>query len=578
MEVSPHRVGNGGEGLSCLTMEDTTREHRAQAAGAESEGAPVESEQASTEQVAKSTGMMSALIFLSRVTGFVRTWAMAFALGNTVLAASYSLARNLPDMIYELVAGGVLATAFLPIYLQQRNTRSREAANAYASNLLSLVIVFLGGISVLASVFAPQVILTQSLFNNESSATIDNAVWLFRFFAFQILFYGINAVFSGLLNAERSYFWPSICSVFMNLVNIVMFFGYPFVKNFGETVGLLWLAIGTTLSIAVMAFVQVPALKKAGFRFHFGIDFHGEGLRETLQLALPAIACTAINLVSLSLANSVALSIADNGPASVSYAKMWYMFPYGVLGVALSTAMYTEMSNAMSRKDYATFKKQLNMGLRTTWLLIIPMAAMLFVCATELIGLYTAGSFTAEDVAPVAELLRAWSFALPLYAGYMFLYRAFSSLKDLKTVAKCRLVLTVVQVLVYMLAGGVIAIDGWDGIGLPALALGDFVLYLLMIVSLLLILRHRIGSFGFKDLAVATVKVIVASVAGALIAGLVEHGMSTVFNVYTIAGSLVVLVVTGVVGLAAIVVFCRLLGVNEIEGAIKAVLRRLRKK
>ena len=75
-------------------------------------------------QVARSTAMMSGLTLVSRATGFIRTWAMAFALGNTVIAASYSLANNLPNMIYELVAGGVLSTAFLPIYLQQRNARS----------------------------------------------------------------------------------------------------------------------------------------------------------------------------------------------------------------------------------------------------------------------------------------------------------------------------------------------------------------------------------------------------------------------------------------------------------------------
>lgn len=528
------------------------------------------------KQVAKSTGMMSALILFSRVTGFVRTWAMAFALGNTLLAASYSLANNLPNMIYELVAGGVLSTAFLPIYLQQRNRRSREAANDYASNLLSLALVALGVIAVAASIFAPQVILTQSLFSSADNGTVQNAVLLFRFFAFQILFYGINAVFSGLLNAERSYFWPSVCSVFMNLISILMFFGFPFVSQAGELPGVLWLGIGTTLSVAVMAFVQVPALRRCGFRFRLHIDIHGEGLRETVRLALPAIACTAINLVSLSFANSVALDIADNGPASVNYAKMWYMFPYGVLGVALSTALFTEMSDAMSRKDHDAFKRHLNFGLRTTWLLIIPMAVMLFVCASELIGLYAAGRFTAADIGPVAQLLRAWAITLPLYAGEMYLYRAFSSLKDLKTVALCNLFFTVVQVLVYMVAGGVIQLPGlpFHSIGLPALALGDAVFYALMILALLLVLRRRIGSFSFGSLAASTAKVSIASILGGAIAFFVETGMSGIVDTTAIGGAFVALVVTGVIGLAAIVVFCRILHVDEVTAILGKVAGR----
>ena len=339
-----------------------------------------------TKSIARSTAMMSALTLISRVTGFIRTWAMAFALGNTILAASFSLANNLPNMIYELVAGGVLSTAFLPIYLQQRNMRSREEGNRYASNLLSLAFIFLGVIALLASIFSPQVMLTQTLFSSSSSSseTVENAVWLFRFFAFQIVFYGVSAIFGGLLNAEREYFWPSISSVFMNLIIIVTFFAYPFVSSLSSQAGLLLLAIGTTLSIAVMACVQIPALVKAGFRFRFHIDLHDEGLHETVRLAFPAILCTAINLVSLSFMNSCALHVAPNGPASISYAWMWYQFPYGVLGVALSTALFTEMSDRMSHGDVYGFKQHLNMGLRTTCLLIIPMAAMLFVCSDEL--------------------------------------------------------------------------------------------------------------------------------------------------------------------------------------------------
>lgn len=530
-------------------------------------------------QVAKSTGMMSALILFSRVTGFVRTWAMAFALGNTVLAAAYALANNLPNMIYELVAGGVLSTAFLPIYLQQKNRRSVEAANAYASNLLSLTIVFLGGIAVLAAVFAPQVILTQSLFSSASDETVENAVWLFRIFAFQMLFYGISAVFSGLLNAERSYFWPAVCSVFMNVVCILMFFGYPFIASLSGTAGLAWLGLGTTISIAVMAFVQIPALRKCGFRFKFGIDLHGEGLRETVRLALPAIACTAINLVSLSLANSVSLSIADNGPASVSYAKMWYMFPYGVLGVALSTALFTEMSEAMSQRDFDRFKRGLTFGLRTTWLLIIPMAVLLFACSVELIGLYAAGKFTAADITPIAELLSAWAVTLPLYAGYMYLYRAYSSLKDLKTVALANLFLTIVQVLVYTVLGGVVALPGIGvvNIGLPALAAGDAVFYALMTIVLLLILRKRIGSFGFGDLARSIARVSIASILGGCVAIAVEYLMSGVVDIYSMGGAFIALIVTGIAGLAAIIAFCKLLKVDEVSKMLAGIAGKLRR-
>lgn len=536
-----------------------------------------ESEQQRARSVARSTAMMSALTLVSRATGFVRTWAMAFALGNTIIAASYSLANNLPNMIYELVAGGVLSTAFLPIYMQQRNARSREDANLYASNLLSLVIVFLGIIALLSSIFAPQVMVTQSLFSSASSETVESAVWLFRFFAFQIVFYGMSAVFGGLLNAERLYFWPAVSSIFMNAVTIATFFAYPFVNDADPQAGLTLLAVGTTVSVAVMAFVQVPALVKSGFKFRFFIDLHGEGLGETIRLALPAIACTAINLVSLSFMNSCALHVASNGPASISYAWMWYQFPYGVLGVALSTALFTEMSDCLSRGDKDGFKTHLNLGLRSTWFLIIPMAVMLFVCSSELIGLYTAGKFTAGDIKPIADLLCGWAVALPLYASYMFLYRAYSSLKDLRTIAICNLFLTVIQVTLYMVFTGVIEIPGLTPFGLVGVACGDFVFYALMNIVLLLILRHRIGTFHMHDMGISTLKLIIASAVGGVCAELASWGIESVIDITNIGGSLVTLVIVGALGLGVIFIGCRILNVSEVTTVVSRVASRFKR-
>ena len=527
------------------------------------------------EQVAKSTAVMSLCTLVSRATGFVRTWAMAFALGNTVMAAGFSLANNLPNMIYELVAGGVLSTAFLPIYLQQRNQHGTKASSDYASNLLSIAVVFLGVIALLASIFAPQVIMTQSLFSSASSETVTSAVWFFRFLAFEIVFYGISAVFSGILNAEREFFWPAISSVFMNVIAIIGFFGYPFIASSNTQAATTWLGITMLASIAVMAFVQLPALLKTGIRFRFLIDFKGEGFRDTIKLALPAIACTAINLVSLSIMNSCALHVAANGPSSISYAWMWYQFPYGVLGVALSTAMFTEMSDAVSRKDRIRFRENMLAGLSTTLMLIIPMAAMLFSCAYELIGLYSAGRFSAGDIEPIATLLMGWAINLPIYAAYMFVYRVFSALKDMKTVAICNAVLTCFQVLFYVTFTGVIKLGPFEGFGLIGIAVGDICFYTLMLITLLTILQKRMRSLNIASIAPSVFKVTIASLVGGVAAFFLSRALDGLLSTTTAVGSFIALVITGVVGLSIIWVGCRILHVDEIGRMVDAVRRKI---
>ncbi len=144
--------------------------------------------------VGRSAGLMTVLTIVSRVTGFIRTWAMAAAIGMSLLSSSYQVANNLPNMLYELVMGGMLVTAFLPVYMGVRREQGREASNEYVGNLLGILLLLLGGISVLGTVFAPGFIWTQSFLSGDGGS-MDTAAFMFRFFAIQILFYGLGSVF-----------------------------------------------------------------------------------------------------------------------------------------------------------------------------------------------------------------------------------------------------------------------------------------------------------------------------------------------------------------------------------------------
>ncbi len=162
----------------------------------------------------------------SRATGLVRTWVMAFALGNTFITSSYQVANNMPNVIFELVAGGLLAAAFLPTYLSEKERRGEAAGNRFANNLLNLAVVVLGAISMLAAVFAPQVIATQTFTVGESAEVTELAVEFFRVFSIQILFYGIGGVITGILNANRVYFITAIAPALNNVAVIIAFLAY----------------------------------------------------------------------------------------------------------------------------------------------------------------------------------------------------------------------------------------------------------------------------------------------------------------------------------------------------------------
>ncbi len=509
--------------------------------------------------VGRSTATFATVTLLSRATGFLRTMAFAFALGNTLFSSAYYISNNLPNMLYELVAGGVLTTAFLPLYLAQREKRGKQGAADYASNLLGIALITLGAVSLLATIFAPQVIWTQTFMTQDQTEQIEIAVFFFRFFAIQAVFYGVGAILSGLLNAHRIFFWSALAPVFNNIVVIITFLGFPFISSVNLLAGMIWLAVGTTLGVVAMLVIQIPAFLKLNIPLRFKVNLKDPALRETVRIALPATIFIIMNLLVVAFMNSFSLAVADNGPSTLSFAWLWYQLPYGVIGVALSTTLFTEMSAASAAEDWQGFKTNVSRGLRTTIFLITPMALLLFALSHQLAGLYHAGQFNYQDVMNVAQVLSVWCFALPFYSGYMYLYRAFSSLRDLKLFIKIDAVGRVFQALLYGFFTTGFGL--WDGIGLIGIPVADIITYCLLFLVMNRVLQGQIGSFGLEAIFKDGAKIFAASAVAAIFPTVFARSG---FN-DNIAVSLIVIIVCGSAGLGIYYLICRMLKIPEVR-------------
>jgi putative peptidoglycan lipid II flippase len=525
-------------------------------------------EDAPPPSVGRSTATMSAATLLSRVTGFARTWAMAFALGNTALTSAYTVANNLPNTLFELFAGGVLTTAFLPIYLAQLEKRGKNGAASYASNLLSICAIILGVVALAATIFAPQVVFTQSFLKSDGF-DVENAVFFFRFFAIQVLFYGIGAIINGLLNAHRSFLWPALGPVFNNIIVIITFFAYPFIAMVNPVGAMAWLAIGTTLGVVAIFVVQVPALIKLKIPLRFHVDLKDPALKDTVKMALPATIFIIMSVASVSVMTACALNTTPKGPATIQFAWLWYQLPYGVIAVALSTALLTEMSKASAAENWGEFRNNVRLGLRGTIFLIIPLAAIIFTMSNQLAGLYHAGEFTYTDVLNVAQVVATWCVALPFYAAYMFIYKVFSSMRDLKRFIIIDAMGRVLLILLYgFFTSGFGLFDGFGLIGIP---LADACVYALLTGVMLFVLRRRIGSFGLTGIVIDGCKVLLA----ALLASALPFAVSFGDYDQTILISLVTVAVCGIFALGVYYVFCRLFRVPETE-MVDSIISRVR--
>lgn len=461
--------------------------------------------------ITTSAAIISICTIISRITGFIRTWAMAFALGSTMLSSSYQVANNLPNMLFELVVGGMLVTAFLPVYMSVKKRLGEEAGSEYASNIFTILVVSLGIASVLCIIFPAQIIYTQSFLSDQSEMT--SAVFLFRVFAIQILFYGISSVFSGLLNAHRDYFWSSIAPAAHNLIVIVSFLAYPLLLPHSYELALWVIAIGNPLGVFVQMIMQWPALKKCGIRLRLHINLKDPALAETLRIGIPALFVVICSFAVVSVQNAAAYSYDDAGPSILAYSRLWYTFPYSFLVVPITTAMFTELSDMQTEGDWDGIRSGIVRGSNQILFLMIPMAMFLCVYSTPLVTLYHAGAFTADAVDAIASYLCALALSLPIYGVNMYLMKVFSSLRMMNSYSLVNFAMSALQIILILLAtnSGVLPIESIAWTSVVFYGLGDTLMFA--------ILRKRLGRMNLSSTIKSCVLGTLMGAAGSIVGG-----------------------------------------------------------
>ena len=474
-------------------------------------------------KVAGSAMLISICVMISRITGFIRTWAMGFAMGTTLLSSSYQVACNLPNQLYELVMGGMLVTAFLPVYVSLRKRQGVERANAYASTLLGIVVVILGIVALLGTLFAPQVVYTQMFLN--PSGDRELVTYFFRFFAIQLLFYGVSAIVGGLLNASRDYFWSSAAPIANNVVVIAVMFVYVFLAPSDPELGKLVIAIGTPLGVFTQMAIQIPALVRSGVRLRPRIDLRDPALRETLSLGIPTIVVTLASFATVSVQNAAAMAVSDAGSSVLFYARQWFTLPYAFLSVPLTTTLFTELSDMAADSVREGLRRAITGGTRQNLFFMVPFALYLAVFSVPLVSLFCAGSFTQDSVDMVAGYLAVMAISLPFYALFMFMQKVFSALRRMRAYAVLNLVISVVQValtLVLCLGTG-----GWGGWGINGVALAQTAFFVLGDVWCYVYLRRQFGRIGLGSMLRSALGSLGLGVLGAAAGGVALLALTT---------------------------------------------------
>lgn len=530
---------------------------------------------ATIKQANQSSNLVSILVIISRITGFLRTSMQAWALGAAGLASAYTIANQMPNYLYELVTGGMLITSFLPVYISVKGKLGKKGASAYASNLLSIVVGLMIVVAVLCFIFAEPLTWTQSAGADEGF-DFSLAVWFFRWFCGSVVLYALSSLFSGVLNAERDYLWSNLAPVFNNVITIAMFVVYGWLtqsRGVPMDEAKLVLAIGTPLGVAVQVFCQIPALRRYGIKITPRIDLHDPALKDTLTIGVPTMIAVLASAPTTAVMSSCAMSVTPSGASIAYYARVWYVLPYSIFAIPITVTMFTELSNTFLGDDLPAFKEYLADGFRKILFTLIPCAMLLIVFAPSLIAVFTSGAFTGEDAALTAGYLQALSIALPFYGLSSYLQKVCSSMMRMKFFALANVVGAAIQVVACIALTPV-----W---GLYVVPLSSTFFYGAVDAVTMWRIRSQLGSIGMRSVLTTALRALACGAAGSIAGWAILRLLEVVIGPSTgVVSGLIHCALGGLPALAVCFGGANLLGISEapfFDALFDRVNRKLRR-
>ena len=496
-----------------------------------------------------SSRTMAVASLASRVTGFLRSVVLAAALGTTLVGDAYNGANAFPNMVYELMLGGVLSSVLIPL-LVHAEEHDKDGGEAYTQRLLSIATVVLGLATLAAVAAAP--LLASAFVNNHSERELTStfATLLLP----EIFFYGLGAMFTAILNIRNVYgpgAWAPVLNNVITIATIGIFALVPGPKtlvpsNMTNT-QILVLGVGTTLGIAVQALVLLPALRRAGFRWkwRFRAERHERGMKEVGSLTGWVIGYVIASQIGL----SVILKVGYNHKAVsiFSFADLLFQVPYGILGVSLLTALMPRMSRAAARGDRDGVIEHLNLGSRLSAVALVPVTVGLMVLGPSFTLTIFLGKTGQHDARLIGTSLAIAAFGLLPFAVVMLQMRVFYAMRDAKTPTIINIGMVVTKVALVL----IVAETAHGDHVIEALNIATSASYVVGAVVGHRLLVRRFGPLGFSRVVRTIVRIGFASILGGAAAlGVVLAGTAIAGHGRT--GALIGVVGGSIAGLAVL--------------------------
>jgi putative peptidoglycan lipid II flippase len=552
-------------------------------------------------RIGQASLILSSAFIASRILGLLRTTMFAYIFGATSTSDAYYQAFLVPDLVFTIVAGGALSSAFIPVFTHYMvGERDEKTAWHIANAALNLAVVIMMGLALLAIILAPWIVpLYNPGLSQHNPQELALIISLSRIMFLQSIILGAGVIINSILNAKQNFLLPAVGTVLYNVGLIIgLLPGFFLVAHrtpAAETTAVYFATIGVVLGAILQVAVQIPGVIKVGLRYSFTLDRHHPGVIQIGRQMVPRVINAGMLFFSTFVDRGLILLLAVGitNPESINGRITQYyqafqlvLLPLGIFGMAISTAAFPTMSENVTRGRMDRVRNIIQDTLRSILFMSIPSSVGLIVLGLPIIQvLLQHGAFHLDDAISTAVPLAFFAVGLTGLASVEILTRSFYALRDSKTPVTVSISQFILKIALSLL---LINAAGWWGLqwGLGGLALSTSIAGLLEAFALLWLLQERIEGLELRNLALFSARVLLASLAmglGLLIVRFVLDHILVTTQTQSLGfggtlAAIIKLLIELAVGLFIYIRVTRLLGIEEFwnQGPIKRLLERFK--
>ncbi len=453
----------------------------------------------STRQIARAAVLVVALFMISRVLGLAREMIIGARFGTSAELDAYQAAFRVPDLLFQLVAGGALGSAFIPVFTGCLTRRDLTGGWRLFSAVTNLVLIVLTALAAAMAIAAPWLVhnvLAPGFSLAQQALTVELVRWML----ISTVIFGVSGIVMGVLNSFQHFLLPALAPVLYNLSIIA---GAWFLA---PTLGVFGLVLGVVVGAALHLDVQLLGLWWYGAKYKATLGLYDPKVREVARLMGPRVIGLAAVQVNFWVNTLLASSLATGSIAALNYAWLIMLLPQGIVAQGVATAAFPTFAalQAQGRRD--ELRRTITSTLRGILFLAIPAAVALLAWGAPLVRmLLERGQFTPQSTALTTYALTFYSIGLIGHSAVEILARAFYALHNTRTPVIVGISTMALNVVLSVLLRGWLLHGG--------LALANTIAIMIEMTLLFVLLSKLIGGLDWGGLRETVLKTCAASAA-----------------------------------------------------------------